>query len=361
MEGSEFRKLDPKTLDNILPRLQVLARSSPQDKLILVQRLRTLGEVVAVTGDGTNDAPALKEADVGLSMGLCGTQVAKEASKIVIMDDNFTSIVKSVKWGRSVYDNIRKFLQFQLTVNVVALLVAFWGAVFQFGTPLTAVQLLWVNLIMDTLAALAFSTEKPSDDLLMRRPYGRRGAIISGIMWRNIISQAVYQFSLLMILLFAVDARGHHWIIGGGSLDGKGVLDGRLYKGHPSVHFTIIFNTFVFCQIFNEFNSRKCDRKANVFENLFSNYMFVIIILVTIGFQILCVQLFGPFTKTVPLNFNQWMLSIVFGFLCIPYAVIIRAAITPCIPIDPYELPAKEDKLFQFKKELKNYLLFKYI
>jgi len=135
-------------------------------------------------------------------MGLCGTQVAKEASKIVIMDDNFTSIVKSVKWGRSVYDNIRKFLQFQLTVNVVALLVAFWGAVFQFGTPLTAVQLLWVNLIMDTLAALAFSTEKPSDDLLMRRPYGRRGAIISGIMWRNIISQAVYQFSLLMILFY---------------------------------------------------------------------------------------------------------------------------------------------------------------
>jgi Ca2+-transporting ATPase len=272
-------------------------------------------------------------------MGICGTDVAKKASKIVILDDNFNSIVKSVKWGRSVYDNIRKFLQFQLTVNVVALLVAFWGAVFRFGTPLTAVQLLWVNLIMDTLAALAFSTEKPTDELLNRRPYGRSGQLISGVMWRNIISQSIYQFAILMVLLFAVDAHGNHYII-------SGAQDGRLFHGHANVHFTIIFNVFVFCQIFNEFNSRKCDRKQNVFESLFTNYMFIIIIIVTIIFQILCVQLFGLFTKTVPLTFNQWMLSVAFGFLCIPYAAIIRLTVTPCIPIDPMEVPANEDNPF---------------
>jgi len=344
MEGPEFAKLDFKSLDNILPRLQVLARSSPLDKLILVQRLRTHGEVVAVTGDGTNDAPALKEADVGLSMGLCGTDVAKKASKIVILDDNFTSIVKSVKWGRSVYDNIRKFLQFQLTVNVVALLVAFWGAVFQFGTPLTAVQLLWVNLIMDTLAALAFSTERPTDELLNRRPYGRSGQLISVVMWRNIISMAVYQFTILMVLLFAIDSHGNHYII-------PGADDGKLYHGDSNVHFTIIFNTFVFCQVFNEFNSRKCDRKVNIFENLFNNYMFIIIVLVTIGFQFLCIQLFGPFTKTTPLNFNQWMLSVTFGFLCIPFAAIIRHVVTPFLPIDPFELPANDDNPFLPSKD----------
>jgi len=339
MEGYEFRKLDPTSLDNVLPRIQVLARSTPDDKLLFVQRLRALGEIVAVTGDGTNDAPALKEADVGLSMG-GGTQIAKQASKIVILDDNFNSIVHSVKWGRSVYDNIRKFIQFQTTVNVVALLVAFWGAVFRFGTPLTAVQLLWVNLIMDTLAALAFSTEAPTDELLKRRPYGRGSNLISGVMWRNIISQSIYQFAIEMLLLFAVDAHGNHLII-------SGALDGRLYNGAPNPHYTIIFNTFVFCQIFNEFNSRKCDRKSNVFDHLFTNYMFLIIIGVTIAFQVLMVELFGLFANTAPLSLNQWMLSISFGYLCIPFASIIRLVITPCLPVDPNEIPCDEEHLFK--------------
>ncbi len=170
MSGPEFRSRITPRMVEILPNLQVLARSSPADKHLLVSCLKELGDVVSVTGDGTNDAPALKVANVGLSMGVSGTEVAKEASDIVIMDDNFASIVKSVLWGRSVYENVRKFLQFQITINIAAVLVTFIGSVSERGFPLTAVQLLWINLIMDTFAALALATEPPTDNLLKQKP-----------------------------------------------------------------------------------------------------------------------------------------------------------------------------------------------
>merc|ERR1719384_722698 len=160
-----------------------------------------VGEVVGVTGDGTNDGPALKAADVGLSMGLSGTDVAKKASDIIIMDDKFSSIVKAVLWGRSVFDNIRKFLQFQLTVNVVALTITFLSAVLGYEPPLNAIMMLWVNLIMDTMGALALGTEPPGKRLLDRRPYRRDASLINWPMWRNILVQATYQLGLLIFLL----------------------------------------------------------------------------------------------------------------------------------------------------------------
>jgi Ca2+-transporting ATPase len=243
LEGSQFRTMSPQEIDEVLPRLQVLARSSPIDKYNLVKRLKASGEVVAVTGDGTNDAPALKVADVGLAMGLSGTEAAKRASDIVILDDNFASIVKSVMWGRNVFDNIRKFLQFQLTVNVVALLLSFAGAVTNYGTPLHAIQLLWVNIIMDSLAALALGTEKPTRDLLRRKPVGRRGGLLSNRMIRNILCHAVYQLIILLVVVY-----GGHWL--------WNVPPGKDIRG-PTVHYTIVFNTFVFIQIFNEINCRK--------------------------------------------------------------------------------------------------------
>ncbi|KAK6139795.1 hypothetical protein DH2020_026471 [Rehmannia glutinosa] len=173
IEGKTFRNLTETQRLEAADKISVMGRSSPNDKLLLVQALRKRGHVVAVTGDGTNDAPALHEADIGLAMGIQGTEVAKESSDIIILDDNFASVVKVVRWGRSVYANIQKFIQFQLTVNVAALIINVAAAVSSGNVPLNAVQLLWVNLIMDTLGALALATEPPTDHLMRRQPVGR--------------------------------------------------------------------------------------------------------------------------------------------------------------------------------------------
>jgi Ca2+ transporting ATPase len=213
MEGKQFRELcgglkrledpdDPNLLKEsiadmrsfsiIQSKLKVLARSTPEDKYMLVTGLKDLNAVVAVTGDGTNDAPAMKKADVGFAMGITGTEVAKEASDIILLDDNFASIITAIRWGRNIYTNVRKFLQFQLTVNCVAMFIVFLGGVIVSEPPLTSVQMLWVNLIMDTCGALALATEPPSEDILDHPPYKRTELIVTPVMWRNIIGQALF-------------------------------------------------------------------------------------------------------------------------------------------------------------------------
>lgn len=306
MEGKDFRKLSKEKMEEAMGSLQVLARSTPKDKYVLVETLKNMGAVVAVTGDGTNDSAALRKADVGLAMGLCGTEVAKEASDIVLLDDNFASIVKAIIWGRCVYDNIRKFLQFQLTVNLVALTTAFVSAIMEFGTPLTAVQLLWVNLIMDSFAALALATEPPSEELLKRKPYGRDDAMISGIMWRNIICQAIFQLCVQFVILMWVP---EYW----------GIVP------HSRVHHTISFNAFVFCQIFNEFNSRRLENRNDVFSGFTNNHLFTGIIFVTVIVQILFVQVGGSFTQCAALSLSQWMFCVLAGSLSIPFGFIYRS------------------------------------
>ncbi|KAM6217727.1 plasma membrane calcium-transporting ATPase 4 isoform 2-T2 [Rhynchocyon petersi] len=315
LEGKEFNRLirnekgevEQDKLDKIWPKLRVLARSSPTDKHTLVKGIidSTVGEqrqVVAVTGDGTNDGPALKKADVGFAMGIAGTDVAKEASDIILTDDNFTSIVKAVMWGRNVYDSISKFLQFQLTVNVVAVIVAFTGACITQDSPLKAVQMLWVNLIMDTFASLALATEPPTDSLLKRRPYGRNKPLISRTMMKNILGHAVYQLTVIFLLVFA----------------GEKFFDidsGRNAPLHspPSQHYTIVFNTFVLMQLFNEINSRKIHGERNVFAGIFRNVIFCCVVLGTFISQILIVEFGGkPFSCT-GLTLCQWFWCLFIG------------------------------------------------
>ncbi|KXN66244.1 HAD-like protein, partial [Conidiobolus coronatus NRRL 28638] len=204
MEGPKFRELSDHEMNKVVPKLQVLARSSPQDKMILVKKLKALGHIVAVTGDGTNDGPALKSADIGFSMGISGTEVAKEASSIVLMDDNFASIVKAIMWGRMVNDSIKKFLQFQLTINFSAILIAFISSVISSKNQsvLSVVQLLWVNLIMDTLAALALATDVPDDDILDRPPDRRDAPLITDTMWKMIGCQGLLQTIMCFALLY---------------------------------------------------------------------------------------------------------------------------------------------------------------
>ncbi|KAM9095734.1 plasma membrane calcium-transporting ATPase 2 isoform 8-T11 [Sarcophilus harrisii] len=315
IEGKEFNRrirnekgeIEQERIDKIWPKLRVLARSSPTDKHTLVKGIidsthTEQRQVVAVTGDGTNDGPALKKADVGFAMGIAGTDVAKEASDIILTDDNFSSIVKAVMWGRNVYDSISKFLQFQLTVNVVAVIVAFTGACITQDSPLKAVQMLWVNLIMDTFASLALATEPPTESLLLRKPYGRNKPLISRTMMKNILGHAVYQLTLIFTLLFV----GEKMFM---------IDSGRNAPLHspPSEHYTIIFNTFVMMQLFNEINARKIHGERNVFDGIFRNPIFCTIVLGTFAIQIVIVQFGGKPFSCSPLQLDQWMWCIFIG------------------------------------------------
>ncbi|XP_042195738.1 plasma membrane calcium-transporting ATPase 2 isoform X1 [Callorhinchus milii] len=315
LEGKDFNRrirnekgeIEQERIDKIWPKLRVLARSSPTDKHTLVKGIidSTVLErrqVVAVTGDGTNDGPALKKADVGFAMGIAGTDVAKEASDIILTDDNFSSIVKAVMWGRNVYDSISKFLQFQLTVNIVAVIVAFTGACITQDSPLKAVQMLWVNLIMDTFASLALATEPPTESLLKRKPYGRNKPLISRTMMKNILGHGVYQLITIFTLLFVGESLFH-------------IDSGRNAPLHspPSEHYTIIFNTFVLMQLFNEINARKIHGEKNVFEGIFRNPIFCSIVFGTFAIQIVIVQYGGkPFSCT-PLKVDQWLWCVFLG------------------------------------------------
>jgi Ca2+-transporting ATPase len=269
MEGPHFRLLAPETMRAIVPRLQVLARSSPEDKRILVETLKERGDIVGVTGDGTNDGPALKTAHVGFSMGITGTEVAKEASDIILMDDNFSSIVQAIMWGRCVNDAVRKFLQFQISTNVTAVVITFVTAVASASeqSALSAVQLLWINIIMDTFAALALATDPASPVLLNRKPDKKTDPLFTVNMIKQIVGQSMYQIVTILIFHF----------LGSQILGFHHVDDSKAQKHNNTVIQTLVFNAFVFAQIANSFNCRGLDRKLNVFEGMSKNWYFIAI------------------------------------------------------------------------------------
>ena len=320
MEGAQFRAMameDPDKLIGLIRKLRVLARSSPTDKLVLVACLMHEGDIVAVTGDGTNDAPALKMADVGFAMKT-GTDVAVGASDMVLMDDNFSTVVRAATWGRTVNDNIRKFLQFQLTVNTAGVLLTVIGAIISEHNeePLKPVQLLWLNLIMDTFAALSLATERPASNCLTKKgtgPISRAAPLISYRMWTFILGHALFQLAVLLVLMqlghVLFDVRGCvRENVPSDLSDIKEVTDPwgvpRCFGGLE--HGTVLFNTFIFMQLFNELNARKLHGEVNIFEGMHRSRILLVILVVCILFQFCAVQFFGIFMKTTPLNARQW-------------------------------------------------------
>ncbi|KAF8150651.1 calcium-transporting ATPase [Crassisporium funariophilum] len=314
MEGPVFRQLSQQEMIEIVPRLQVLARSSPEDKKILVETLKMTGEIVGVTGDGTNDGPALKTANVGFSMGIAGTEVAKEASDIILMDDNFSSIVKAIMWGRCVNDAVRKFLQFQISTNVTAVIITFVSAVAseEETSVLSAVQLLWINIIMDTFAALALATDPATEKLLDRKPDKKTAPLFSVDMYKMILMQSVYQITVILLFHF----RGAKIL---------GINDPKIIK-------TLVFNAFVFAQIFNSVNCRRLDNKLNIFEGILRNRFFVGITLLEIVIQVLIVFVGGAAFQVVRIAGREWGISLALGVVSIPWGAVIR-----CMPNGPFE------------------------
>lgn len=379
-----------KVFKEIYRNIRVIARSQPQHKYALVTGLKQIEHVVSVTGDGTNDAPALSKADVGFAMN-AGTDIAKEASDIVIMDNQFVTIISAIKWGRNVYDNIRKFIQFQLTVNVSACVLVTIGASVGQKSPLTALQMLWVNMIMDSLGALALASEKPTDRLLDRNPVKRTDFIINRKMIKHILGQSFYQLTILFIILFSAhrwlpeykesfqeltyqlkycfpEAPIHHhgefkkenmYVLSGMETFFSNATnttfpsfsscynntyfseEGRSLKSaynhmkesyYGTTHFTMLFNTFVLMQLFNEFCCRVIDDSYNFFFNIHTNISFIFLWTLEAGLQIIIVCLTGPVFNVAKggITPKQWGICIGFALLTYPVNLLLKLLPDPC-------------------------------
>jgi Ca2+-transporting ATPase len=267
LSESDTRRRDDLTRQ--LAGLRVLARARPLDKYKMVELLQEQQHVVAVTGDGTNDAPALKKADVGLAMGIAGTEVAKEASKIVLLDDAFSTIVKAVHWGRSLYENIQRFIQFQLTINVSALTIAFLGPFFGVRPPFTVLQLLWINVIMDTFASIALCSEPPRPGLMNQPPKRKDENIVTPAMVRTIFATAGFFVVTMMTLLIGMK---HGWFAGAEPWPGEGEFF-PLNIRQVSIFFTV----YVFFQVWNQINCRSLTPDSSGLSGILNNPTFLTI------------------------------------------------------------------------------------
>ncbi|OQY53972.1 MAG: calcium-translocating P-type ATPase, PMCA-type [Desulfobacteraceae bacterium 4572_88] len=296
IRSSELAELSDDEVKNILPDLKVISRCLPQDKTRLVKLAQEMGLVVGMTGDGVNDSPALSNADIGFGLG-SGTEVAKEASDIVVLDDNINSISNAVHYGRSIYRSVQKFITFQLTVNVSAILIAFLGPFLGFELPLTMIQLLWVNLIMDTLAALAFSGEPPLPKHMEEKPKDRKEALITSSMWSSILCNGIFIAILSIIFLKSDFVRS-------------------LF--HSDIAFlTGFFAMFVFLNNFNKFNVRV--EEFNLFGHIFKNKGFLQVVGMIFVIQVLITYFGGEMFRTVGLYPQEWFYIMLFSVTIIPF------------------------------------------
>ena len=296
LTSDELAKMSDKDVKKILPKLKVVARSLPHDKSRLVNVARDLDLVVGMTGDGVNDAPALKKADVGFAMG-SGTEVAKEASNIVILDDNFMSIVNAILFGRTIFKSIRKFIIFQLSVNICAVMVSLIGPFIGIDQPVTVIQMLWINMVMDTLAGVAFAYEPPLIEYMNEKPKKKGEHIVNKYMFNQIIVMGLYT-SLLCLLFLKLPSISNLFEQNGGHL------------------MTAFFGLFIFCSIFNSFNART--HRINIFSNIFKNKAFLIVILFIVMIQIYLIYYGGEVFRTVGLSLYEFNMMILISMTVIP-------------------------------------------
>lgn len=300
IEARELENLSDEELKKILPKIRVIARSTPSVKMRVVKALKSLGNVVAVTGDGINDAPAIKNADVGIAMGISGTEVSKEASDIVLLNDSFSTIVKAVQWGRGIYENFQRFIQFQLTVNLSSVIVVFFTIITGFEAPFTALQLLWINIIMDGPPALTLGLEPIRNDLMNKEPTKRNANIVTKSMLARIIINGVF----ISIIFLAQHTSNF-----------MGVPENQMS--------TVLFTLFVVFQLFNAFNSRELTSKS-IFTNISNNKLMLGVFAITFGLQVLITQIGGALFNTVPLSIEMWIKIIIIAFSVIVLSEIVK-------------------------------------
>lgn len=316
LTSDELAGLSDDEIKGILPRLRVISRALPSDKSRLVRIAQELDLVAGMTGDGVNDSPALKKADVGFAMG-GGTEVAKEASDIVILDDNFNSIDKAILYGRTIFNSIRKFIIFQLTINVAAVAVSFICPLLGMDNPLSITQILWVNLVMDTLAALAFGGEPALSRFMQEKPKSRNEKIVSGYMWSEIFTGAAWALLLSMSFLLATPLQQFFASV---STDTFFNIPHPEAVGTYDALFSGYFALFIFIAVFNAFNART--EKLNLFDNIGRNTGFLKILGIITVVQVLMIYVGGKVMNCVPLTFMQWAVILVMAITIIPVDLI---------------------------------------
>ncbi|MDD6355731.1 MAG: calcium-translocating P-type ATPase, PMCA-type [Oscillospiraceae bacterium] len=300
LEAKDIEEMTDAQLSEKLPDICVIARSTPTVKMRVVKLLKESGNVVAVTGDGINDAPALKNADVGIAMGISGTEVSKEASDIVLLDDSFATIVKAVEWGRNIYENFKRFISFQLTVNIASVICVFVSVLMGLKAPFTALQLLWINIIMDGPPALTLGLEPNYSDLMSRKPTDRAENIISKNMFIRIFTTGIY-VSIVFLCQY-------HFNFLGAAPDEMG---------------TVLFTLFVLFQLFNAFNCRELHTES-IFKHLFKNKLMLGVVGLTFVLQIVIIQFAGAFFGTVPLGLNMWLKLFAMSFSVIVLSELVK-------------------------------------